>query len=774
MTEISIKITDIDCAACVERLNRALGSLDGVGKASVCYATGRASVSYDEKKLALEDIVRRIKKSGYGVPRDSVELNCPGLDEAGFERLRAALNGVFGVCSLKPDYENSTIQIFLWPIGTDSRRLILAAREAGFNASLGQMESGDEAAELDRRFYILHTLIISCALTMPLVWDLHPYIQLVLGTLVQFWPGMFFYKGALRALRNKSISMDMLVALSTTTIYLFSVWEVFTAATGIKLYFLSQGVLISFLLFGKYLENLSLNQTGDAIRRLTRLRPGTALVFRGGEEKEISIEEIEEHDVLIVRPGERIPVDGVIIEGCCSVDESMLSGESMPVDKSEGDLVIGGTLNRSGSVKISAEGLGRDSVLQQIIEIVRRSQTSKAPIQRVADKVASVFIPAIVIISIAVFALWYFHIDPGNAGRAIYTVCGVLVIACPCALGLATPTALMVGSGRAAELGVLFKGGEELEKAHKINTVVFDKTGTLTIGQPEVVDIFVVGDAQGLITLAASVERLSEHPIAKAVTQYAAYRCPNALPPGVDGFENFPGRGVRGLVLGRKIVCGSRSFLKETGTDISSLPEPEYSGATEICLSSDGTLLGAFYIADKLRSGAQKAVSELRAMGLEVWMITGDIERTAKAIAAQCGIENILSGVMPEDKARKIKSLREDRKAVAMVGDGINDAPALSASDLAIAMGTGTDIAIDCADIVLPGGNIEKVPLALNLSRAVLRTVKQNLIWALMYNLILIPVAACGIVNPSIAAAAMTLSSNGVLLHSLRLNKYEK
>ena len=524
---------------------------------------------------------------------------------------------------------------------------------------------GDEAEELKQRFRLLRLLIVSTALSMPLLWDLPPRFQFVLATVLQFWPGLYFLRNAVRGLKNRSLGMDLLVALSTTAIYAYSTVVAFTVTENIKLYFLCDGVLISLLLFGRYLESVAIYQSGEAVRGLLRLQPKTAIVLRDGIEVEIDASEIVSGDTILLRPGERIPADGKILEGNCLVDESLLTGESEPVQKNPGDSITGGTLNREGKVTYTATAVGEDSTLQQMAAFVRRAQSEKAPVQRFADRIATIFVPSVVALAVLIFALWFFLLAPGDWGKAVSTVCGVLVIACPCALGLATPAALMTASGRAAELGILFKGASAIEKAWSIDTVVFDKTGTLTEGRVE---------------------------------------------PGIR---------------------------------------------------------------DPLREDAKCAVDACRAMGLEVWMISGDKEETARRIAQACGIEHILFEVKPEEKAAQITRLKNEGRRVAMVGDGINDAPAMAEADLAIAMGTGTDIAIECADAVLPGGRIGRVPQTLRLAKAARRTVRQNLGWALFYNLICIPVAACGIVNPSIAAAAMTLSSNGILLHSLRLNHYE-
>jgi len=775
MTEFTIKISDIDCAACVARLDEAIRGIPGVQSAAVNYAAGSADIVFDEAAVSLDDVARKIRRTGYGVPVEEAELSVPA---GGAERAAQALRGVFGVINVQTDADTGSLVVRMWPVGTEGRDLLRACRDAGAWAELKELRGGDEDQENAQRLRLLRTLAAATLLTMPLVWDLAPKIQLVLATLVQFGPGQYFYRGAWRALRNRTLSMDFLVALSTTIIYAYSVYVTFTVDIDIQLYFLSECVLLCLILFGKYLENLAKTETSGAIRRLMRLQPKTALVERDGEEKELDIDEICEHDVVVLRPGERVPVDGIIIGGSCAVDESMLTGESLPVDKSAGDTVFGGTLNRSGSARISAARLGKDSVLQQIIEIVRRAQTSKAPIQRLADRIASRFVPAVVLIAAAVFAVWYFAASPGDLEKAMVACCDVLVIACPCALGLATPTGIMVGSGRAAELGVLFRGGAELENARRADTVLFDKTGTLTHGEPEVTDVCAVnGPAGDMLILAAAVEHLSEHPVAGAVTRCAAYRCPASLPPAVTDFFSVPGGGVSGVVEGERVVCGSRELLSDYGVEVSGLgavPDLREDAKTEVCIARGGTLLGVMGVADRLKSGAADCVKALKDAGLEVWMLTGDNERTARAVGEKAGISNILAGVKPGEKVKAVEALKSQGKTVAMVGDGINDAPALAAADVSVAMGNGTDVAMDSAGIMLPGGDIAKLPLALRLSGDTMKTIKGNLVWALCYNAVCIPVAACGVINPSIAAAAMTISSMGVLMHSLKLKHAEE
>lgn len=527
---------------------------------------------------------------------------------------------------------------------------------------------GDEESDIHQRMKLLRTLCASVLLTMPLMWGMRPIIQLLFATAVQFWPGAYFYRGAYRALKEGVLGMDFLVALSTSIIYLYSTYVTFTIYHDTKVYFLSECVLLSLILFGKYMETTSRYEASAAIRRLIRLRPETAFVLREGKETEVQISELTETDVISVRAGDHIPVDGRIISGSCMTDESMLTGESESVSKGAGDTLYCGTLVREGHAEISCEDISKKTMLAQIIDIVSNAQNEKAPIARLADRIATVFVPAVTLVSAGIFCLWYWLIDPGNMGQAVSCLCSTLVIACPCALGLATPTSIMTGSGRAAELGILFRGGEQLENAYKTDTVVFDKTGTLT----------------------------------KGLT-------------GADGEEI-------------------------------------------------------------LRSGAEEVVKALKGSGMDVFMISGDKETKAKAIAIKLGIgpEKVVYEAKPADKADIVNKLKSEGRTVAMVGDGINDSPALVCADTGIAMGTGTNIAIDAADVMITGSSICALPLVFSMSRETVRNIRQNLTWAVIYNLICIPLAAAGIVNPSIAAAAMALSSNGVLLNSLRIRKLER
>lgn len=624
MKDISLRILDMECAACVARLDRALEKLPGVQRAAVNYTAASALITYDERVTDLAAIAARVKRAGFRVPVEEQDLLPAEADAETAAAAADALRAVFGVKGVAVQADG-TLTAYLWPIGVDGRDLAAACVGAGCAVTPGELRGGDADQELEKRMDLLKTLVTSACCTAPLMLEMHPKLQFLAGTALQFGPGRYFYKSAWRGLRNRTFGMDFLISLSSTLIYLYSAYVTFTPRRSYKLYFASDGVLLSLILFGKYMEQVAAGEANSAIRKLMHLQPRTAMVQRGDTFVELPVDQIAEHDRVRIRPGERVPVDGTVVSGQCAVDESMLTGESMPVDKAPGDKVIGGSLNRSGSAIVSAEALGKASVLEQIIQIVRQAQCEKAPVQRFADKVARWFVPGVIGAAALTFLVWYRRIAPRNLERALLTCCDVLSVACPCALGLATPTGLMVGSGRAAERGILFK------------------------------------------------------------------------------------------------------------------------------------------------SGAAAVVAQLRAAGKEVWMMTGDHARTAEAIAAEVGIDHVLSEVRPDEKAAAIERLRAQGKTVCMVGDGINDTPALAVADCAVAMGGGSDIAIESAGILLPSGNLEKLPELFDISRATIRTIRQNLTWALFYNLVSIPVAALGVLHPSICATAMSASSIGVLMHSLRL-----
>lgn len=771
MKTVQLDILGMDCAACASTLERSMLREKHVESAVVNYTAANMELRYDDSALTLEDVVLRVKKSGYAVPSGEADLALS--DGADREAVKAALRGVYGVYDVS-DREDGKLMVTFHSVGVDSRALLEACRAVGAEAEVTDFRSGEEYHQLDTRMRLLRTLLISAGLTAPLMLELHPKAQFVLGTALQAWPGRYFYRGAARNLRNKTFGMDLLVSLSSTIIYLYSSFVALTRKKNFTLYFTSQGILLSLILFGKYMEQVAAGEAGAAIRKLLRLQPASAMVRQDGAWKEVAVEQIRSGDEILLRPGERIPVDGVIRSGSCAVDESMLTGESMPVDKAAGDTLVGGSLNRSGSVTYTATTLGKESVLSGIVSMVRQAQTEKAPVQRFADGVAQWFVPGVVAAAAGTFALWYFWLKKGDFERAILNCCDVLTVACPCALGLATPTALMVGSGSGAENGVLFKNGGALENAFKADTIVFDKTGTLTVGQPMLTDVIPLPgiSEDDLLRLAASVELHSDHPISKAVTVYANAHLNTLEPEEVMDFQYLPGRGVAGTIAGEIVLCGNRMLLEEHGVSLNALEQLRdlrTEAKTELCVARNGKLLGVLGVADVLREDALETVENLKAAGKELWLLTGDHPETAKAIAEKAGIDHVLSEVLPEDKAQKIRALRAQGKNVCMVGDGINDTPALATADCAVAMGTGSDIAIESADVLLPAGKLTKLNTAFEISRNTMGVVRQNLRWALGYNLVSIPVAAAGIFHPSLCALAMSASSIGVLLNSLRL-----
>ncbi len=774
MREVNLKILGMDCAACVARLDESILKEKGVQAVAVNYAAACARIQYDEEQTDLAHLAMRVKKTGYQVPLEQTDLCCRNLQEK-YPEAEKYLQSVFGVKETEADFASGTLTVTCWPVQVEARQLLDACRSAGLEAEVAEIRGGEEEQQLQKRIRLLRALVAAAILTVPLMWEIAPKIQFLFGTAIALGPAMVFYRGALRGIRNKSLGMDFLVAASTTILYLYSTYIAFTVTGYVKLYYSAQGVLVSLILFGKYLEATAESETSGAIRKLLRLQPKTAMVEKDGRWQETDIDDIQQHDVVLVRPGERIPVDGIILEGQCAVDESMLTGESMPVDHSAGDHVIGGSLNRDGTVRIAAENLGKQSTLSRIVEIVRRAQNSKAPIQRFADRIASWFVPAVVLIAAAVFAAWYFWVRPGEFPPAMLACCDVLAIACPCALGLATPTSLMVGSGRAAELGILFRGGEELEKACEATTVIFDKTGTLTEGKPEVTDVLCVkGTPEDLVRLAAGLEYRSDHPLARAITEYAAGLGEGVLPPHAEQVRYIAGRGLQGTVDGRSTLCGSREFLAENGIDIEPLRKMRdlrREAKSEICLAQEGTLQGVFGVADRLKPGVPAMIRNLEEQGYTVGMLTGDSRETAEAIGAQAGIspEHIYWQVLPAEKEEKVEELKKRGVRVCMVGDGINDTPTLAAADVSVAMGTGSEIAVEAAGILLASGNVEKLPDVFQLSQITMRNVRQNITWAFCYNLIGIPAAAIGILHPSICATLMSLSSIGVLMHALKL-----
>ena len=768
MADISLKILDMECAACVRRLGKVISAQKGVENAEINFAASTAAVSYDDGVTDIASIAAAVRKAGFRVPVEEQELIPEGEVPEG---LTDALRSVLGVKSAS--FADGKITVQLWPVDVQARELVRACAHCGCTVTAGEHRGGDEDQELDKRMGLLQKLIGSAAATSLLMLELHPKAQFAVATALQFGPGRYFYKGALRDLRNRSFGMDTLISLSSTLIYLYSSHVAFTRKRNFTLYFGSDGVLLSLILFGKYIEQMAAGEANGAIRKLLHLQPKTAAVLVDGAVTEKPVDSIVHGDVVLCRAGERIAVDGTITQGDCAVDESMLTGESLPVDKHAGDKVIGGSLCRAGAAKVTAEGLGKDSVLQQIVAAVRRAQCEKAPVQKFADSVAGWFVPAVVAAAAATFALWFKKLRPRDLEKALLTCCDVLSVACPCALGLATPTALMVASGAAAENGVLYSSGRFIENARKADTVVLDKTGTITKGCPEVTEILTLGgmDEKTLLRIAASAEAMSDHPVAKAVVARAKDTFVDFVPDAAADFEAVAGKGIKCSVNGKALICGSRRFLKENGIDAQALPDGT---GTEICTACDGALVGLIRVADVIKPEAREVVEKLKASGRQVWLVTGDNEQTARDIAAQAGIENVKANVLPTEKADMIARLKAEGRTICMVGDGVNDTPALAGADCSVAMGSGSDIAIESAGILLPSGDLKKLPEVFDISERTMRVVNQNLRWALVYNALSIPIAAAGALHPSICATSMSLSSIGVLLNSLKLQNGRK
>jgi Cu+-exporting ATPase len=673
--------------------------------------------------------------------------------------------------------------------------MIKTVEVLGYNAKRAEEVSGDsEREQREKEIKRLRMeLIISAILSFPLVMAMlltlvnidlaflhNEYFQLIVTTPVQFIIGFRFYKNAFYALKAKSANMDVLIAMGTSAAYFFSIYNAFfvPAEPGTmmkELYFEAGAVIITLILLGKYLEAVAKGKTSEAIKKLMGLQAKTAKVVRDGVEKDIPIEEVEVGDVIVVRPGEKVPVDGKITEGNSSLDESMLTGESLPVEKKAGDFVVGATINKFGTFKFEATKVGRDTVLSQIIKMVEDAQGSKAPIQKIADRVSGIFVPVVIGVAVITFIIWYLVL--GDFAAGIISGVSVLVIACPCALGLATPTAIMVGTGKGAENGILIKGGEYLEMTYKVNAVVLDKTGTITKGQPEVTDIISLGkiESSEILKMAAIAEKSSEHPLGSAI--YEKGKNEYGTIPDPEWFKAIPGKGIIAVVDQKEIYIGTRKLMTERkidpGTTENAIIKLEDEGKTAMLMAVNNKIEAIIAVADTLKESSEEAIKELQDMGILVYMITGDNQRTAKAIAKQVGIENVLSEVLPENKAEEVEKLKKQGKIVAMVGDGINDAPALATADIGMAIGTGTDVAIEAADITLMRGDLITIPAAIRLSRKTMGKIKQNLFWAFIYNIIGIPFAAMGLLNPMIAGGAMAFSSVSVVTNSLSLKRFK-
>jgi Cu+-exporting ATPase len=796
--EAVLPITGMTCAACAVRIEKGLNKLEGVEEATVNFALERTSIKYNPSVADIDDFKKKIHDLGYEVTGEKVELNIIGMTCAACAtRIEKGLNKVEGVtkASVNLALENATIEYN--PAQTGPNDMMKQVEKLGYQANLKD-EQQESLAEMKAKELVTQQgkFIFSLILSVPLLWAMvshfsftsfiylpemlmNPWVQLALATPVQFIVGKQFYVGAFKALRNKSANMDVLVALGTSAAYFYSLYlSIVSIGNGshmVELYYETSAVLITLIILGKLFEVRAKGRSSEAIKKLIGLQAKTATVIRNEVEQELPLEDVLVGDILLVKPGEKIPVDGEIIEGRSALDESMLTGESVPIDKTVGDSVIGATINKNGFLKVKATKVGRDTALAQIIKVVEEAQGSKAPIQRLADQISGIFVPIVVGIAIITFFVWFIWVTPGDFAEALEKLIAILVIACPCALGLATPTSIMAGSGRAAEFGVLFKGGEHLERTHRLTTILLDKTGTVTNGAPMLTDVLVEEgyDEKQFLQLVASAEKQSEHPLAQAIV--AGIKEKNIELFDVEEFEAIPGYGIKAKVNNQVVLAGTRRLMQQNNIKIDhalqTMEVLEEKGKTAMLIAINNQYAGLVAVADTIKDTSREAVKRLQEMGLEVVMITGDNKRTATAIAKEAGIDSVVAEVLPEGKAEEVKKLQKQGEIVAMVGDGINDAPALATADIGMAIGTGTDVAMEAADITLIRGDLTSIVDAIFMSKKTIRNIKQNLFWAFAYNALGIPIAALGFLAPWLAGAAMAFSSVSVVLNALRLQR---